>query len=90
MAASIICSHADILVQVLCAHVFGVALLHEAETLYGLAGSAAIAAGVITVNGAKMGNVLPQRLSDDDRGGDLPQYCPVPTGSGPPQVRACL
>ena len=69
---------------------FSVALLHEGETLYGLGGSAAIAAGVITVNGAKMGIVLPRRLSDDNRGGDLPQYSPVPTGSSSPQVRACF
>ena len=41
--------------QVLHAHVFGIFLLDEHETLWGTLGSVAIAAGVVTVNAAKSG-----------------------------------
>ncbi len=41
--------------QVLHAHVFGIFLLDEHESLWGILGSILIAAGVVTVNGAKSG-----------------------------------
>lgn len=39
--------------QVLYAHIFGVTLLNEQETVWGILGSLLIASGVVTVNGAK-------------------------------------
>ena len=45
-----------LLAQVLYAHVFGVLLLDEQESLLGILGSVLIASGVITVNQAKSGN----------------------------------
>ena len=58
---------------------FGVALLQERETVLGLAGSAAIAAGVVTVNSAKIAKGSSAALSQDSRGGVLVQYSPVVT-----------
>ena len=48
-ASSVSC--ADL--QVLYAHIFGVTLLDEQETVWGILGSLLIASGVVTVNGAK-------------------------------------
>ncbi len=39
--------------QVLYAHIFGITLLNEQETVWGILGSLLIASGVVTVNGAK-------------------------------------
>ena len=65
--------------QVLCAHVYGVTLLQERETILGLAGSAAIAAGVVTVNSAKIAKTESGPLAGGTRGGALVQYTPVNT-----------
>ena len=69
--------------QVLCAHIFGVTLLHESETVFGLVGSAAIAAGVLTVNSAKIAKAESAPLRDESRGSGLPQYSLVATNSDP-------
>lgn len=42
--------------QVLYAHIFGITLLNEQETVWGILGSLLIASGVVTVNGAKAQN----------------------------------
>ena len=65
--------------QVLSAHVFGVTLLQERESIFGLAGSAAIAAGVVTVNSAKIAKAESASPAGDIRGGVLLQYSPVIT-----------
>ena len=58
---------------------FGVTLLQESETVLGLAGSAAIAAGVVTVNSAKIAKVESGPLAEGIRGSALVQYTPVVT-----------
>ena len=63
-----------LLLQVLCAHLFGVSLLHEGETVLGIVGSAAIAAGVVTVNSAKIATAEPVGPKEGSRAGSLPQY----------------
>ena len=70
-----------LLLQVLCAHLFGVTLLHEGETVLGIVGSAAIAAGVVTVNSAKTATAKPAGPKEGSRAGSLPQYSPVSTQS---------
>ena len=70
-----------LLLQVLCAHLFGVTLLHEGETILGIVGSAAIAAGVVTVNSAKFATAEPAGPAEGARAGSLPQYSPVSTQS---------
>lgn len=42
--------------QVLYAHIYGITLLNEQETVWGILGSLLIASGVVTVNGAKIEN----------------------------------
>ena len=65
----------------LCAHFFGVTLLHEGETVLGIVGSAAIAAGVVTVNSAKIATAEPTGPKEGSGAGSLPQYSPVSTHS---------
>ncbi len=69
--------------QVLCAHIFGVTLLHESETVFGLVGSAAIAAGVLTVNSAKIAKAEAAPLRVESTGRGLPQYSLVSAHSDP-------
>ena len=58
---------------------YGVTLLGEGETILGLAGSAAIAAGVVTVNSAKMAKAESACPAGDIRGNTLLRYSPVVT-----------
>lgn len=58
---------------------YGVTLLQERETILGLAGSAAIAAGVVTVNSAKIAKVGSGHVAEGIRGSALLQYAPVVT-----------
>lgn len=80
--------------QVLCAHVFGVTLLHEGESVVGLLGSAAIAAGVVTVNSANIGAAAksgPARPYETTAEASLPQYIAVSMDLGPSDdTEACL
>ena len=66
------------LLQVLCAHLFGVSLLHEGETVLGIVGSAAIAAGVVTVNSAKFATAEPAGPKEGSRAGSLPSTLQCP------------
>jgi len=53
-------------VQVLCTHAFEFTLSYESETLYGLVGSVAIAAGVLTIGSAKTAKAESVPLSIQD------------------------
>jgi hypothetical protein len=66
-----------LLLQVLYAHIFGVLLLDEQESLWGILGSMLIATGVVTVNSSKSS----QGCAETERVPPLPVYEYHPVGS---------